>query len=177
MICSQNSSLSCSFETSLISHQSQRITRVVGEPDDPPSEVVGYFKDECSGNIITEFVALKPKAYSFTTCPPTLYDPTRPDAPAPPVKSKQVAKGIVRSTIKPKLRHDTYLEMFREGEIRRLANRAIRSKLHQVYSIEVVKLGLHPFDDKRYLLANLEDGSPNPFTHAFGHYSIPTADI
>ena len=40
----------------------------VGEPDDPRSGVVGYFKDECTGNIITEFVALKPKAYSFTNC-------------------------------------------------------------------------------------------------------------
>ena len=32
----------------------------VGEPTDPRSGVVGYFKDECSGNIITELVALKP---------------------------------------------------------------------------------------------------------------------
>ena len=53
-------------------------------------------------------------------------------------------------------------------------NLAIRSKLHQVYSIEVEKRGLHPLDDKRYLLANLEDSSPNPFTHAYGHYAIPT---
>ena len=67
--------------------------------------------------------------------------------------------------------------MFREGEIQRLPNRAIRSKLQQVYSIEVEKRGLHLFDDKLYLLANLEDGSPNPFTHAFGHYSIQTEDI
>ena len=64
--------------------------------------------------------------------------------------------------------------MFREGELQRLPNRAIRSKLHQVYSLEVKKRGLHPFDDKRYLVANLEDGSPNPFTHAYRHYSIPT---
>ena len=61
----------------------------VGETDDPSSGVVGYFKDECSGNIITEFVALKPKAYSFTTCPATLYEPKRSDAPEPPVKSKK----------------------------------------------------------------------------------------
>ena len=60
----------------------------VGEPNDPRSGVVGYFKEECSGNIITEFEALKPKAYSFTTCAPTLYDPKYFDAPAPPVKSK-----------------------------------------------------------------------------------------
>ena len=131
----------------------------MGEPDDPRSGVVGYFKNQCSGNIITEFVALKPKA--FTTCPPTLYDPIRADAPAPPVKSKQVAKGIARSTIKQKLRHETYLEMFREGPLQRLPNRAIRSKLHQVYSLEVEERGLHSFDDKLYLLAN-QDGSPNP---------------
>ena len=148
----------------------------VGEPNDPRSGVVGYFKDECSENIITEFVALKPKAYSFTTCAPTLYDPAHPDAPAPVIKSKQVAMGIARSTIKQKLQHETYLEMFREGELQRLPNRAIRSKLHQVYSIEVQKRGLHPFDDKKYLLANLEDGSPNSFTHAIGHCKIPTEE-
>ena len=89
----------------------------VGEPDDPRSEVVGYFKDECNGNIIMMFVALKPKAYSFTCRPPTLYDPTRKDAPAPPVKSKQIAKGVARSSIKRKLCHKTYLEMLREDAL------------------------------------------------------------
>ena len=38
------------------------------------------------------------------------------------------------------------------------------------------KRGLHPYDDKRYLLDNLEDGSPNPNSHAYGHYSIPATD-
>ena len=135
----------------------------VGEPNDPRSGVVGYLKDETAGDQITEFIALKPKAYSYTTCKPTLYNPTQPDAPAPTVKSKQVAKGIARSTVKKHLSHETYLEMFREGPLQRPPNRAIRSKLHQVYSLEVNKRGLHPFDDKRYLIANLEDGSPNPF--------------
>ena len=35
----------------------------VGEPNDSRFGVVGYFKDECSGNIITKIVALHPKAY------------------------------------------------------------------------------------------------------------------
>ena len=54
----------------------------VGEPNDLRSGVVGYFKDECSGNIITEFVALKPNTftYLFTTCAPTSYDSHQPDA-------------------------------------------------------------------------------------------------
>ena len=38
------------------------------------------------------------------------------------------------------------------------------------------KRDLHPCDDKRYLLDSLNDGSPNPYTHAYGHYSIPTTD-
>ena len=85
----------------------------VGEPNYPRSGAVGYYKNECSGNIITEFVAIKPKAYSFTTCAPPISDHS--DAPATTIKSKQVAKGIASSRIKQKLRHDTYLKMFREG--------------------------------------------------------------
>ena len=108
--------------------------------------------------------------------PATLFDPEHPDAPPPAIKHKQVAKGIARATIKQKLRHDTYVEMYREGPLQRLPNRAIRSKLHCVYTLEVQKRGLHPYDDKRYLLENLADGSPNPFTYAYGHYAIPVAN-
>ena len=37
---------------------------------------------------------------------------------------------------------------------------------------EQERRGLCPYDDKRYLLADLQDGSPNPNTHAYGHYSL-----
>ena len=56
-----------------------------GDPNDPRAGVVGYFKDECSGQVITVLVAVKPKMYSITTCYPTLYDPEHPDAPPPPI--------------------------------------------------------------------------------------------
>ena len=32
--------------------------------------------------------------------------------------------------------------------------------------------GLCPYDDKRYLLADLPDGRPNPNTHAYGHRDL-----
>ena len=32
--------------------------------------------------------------------------------------------------------------------------------------------GLCPYDDKRYLLADLPDGRPNPNTHAYGHCNL-----
>ena len=41
-----------------------------------------------------------------------------------------------------------------------------------MYSLEQEKRGLCPYDDKRYLLANLPDGSPNPNTHAYGHKDL-----
>ena len=39
-------------------------------------------------------------------------------------------------------------------------------------SLEQKKRGLCPYDDKRYLLADLPDGSPNPNTHAYGHKDL-----
>ena len=41
-----------------------------------------------------------------------------------------------------------------------------------MYSLAVEKRGLIAYDDKRVLLANLENGEPNPHTHAYGHYSL-----
>lgn len=42
----------------------------------------------------------------------------------------------------------------------------IRSFGHQLYNVELNKLGLSPFDDKRYLL---DDGITSL---AYGHYKI-----
>ena len=33
-------------------------------------------------------------------------------------------------------------------------------------------MGLCDYDDKRYMLAPLANGDPNPFTHAYGHYAV-----
>ena len=38
--------------------------------------------------------------------------------------------------------------------------------------MEPEKRGLCPYDDKRYLLADLPDGRPNPNTHAYGHCDL-----
>ena len=38
--------------------------------------------------------------------------------------------------------------------------------------MEQEKRGLCPYDDKRYLLADLPDGSPNPNTNAYGHRDL-----
>ena len=41
-----------------------------------------------------------------------------------------------------------------------------------MYTVEQEKRGLCPYDDKRYLLADLPDGRPNPNTHAYGHRDL-----
>ena len=91
---------------------------------------VGYFKDECKGDPVVEFVGLRPKMYSFT-----VMDAQDPDPRLPPVpvhlKNKAVAKGITRANIK-RFTHEDYLTMFREGDSRKVTNRRIGSKLHQV---------------------------------------------
>ena len=40
----------------------------LGTPKDPNKNKVGFFKNETKGNLIIEFVALKPKMYSFKVC-------------------------------------------------------------------------------------------------------------
>ena len=42
----------------------------------------------------------------------------------------------------------------------------------KVYTMEQEKRGLSPYDDKRYLLADLPDGPPNPNTHVYGHRDL-----
>ena len=38
--------------------------------------------------------------------------------------------------------------------------------------MEQEKRGLCPYDNKRYLLADLPDGRPNPSIHAYGHRDL-----
>ena len=82
--------------------------------------------------------------------------------------------------------------MYKEREATKVTNRRIASKLHQVfliikykftyvnkllfklkvYSLAVENRGLIVYDDKRVLLANLDNGEPNPYTHDYGNYSL-----
>ena len=90
---------------------------------------VGYFKDETKGDPIVEFVALRPKMYSFTVCRATKY--TQGLNCEVEMRHKNVAKGISRSQIK-QFKHEDYLRMYTGGALKNVVNRRIGSKLHQV---------------------------------------------
>jgi hypothetical protein len=118
--------------------------------------VVGKMKDESAGGIITEYVGLRPKMYSYTTKPV--------DEDEPPKEAKR-AKGIQKAAIND-LHHADYLAQLKRGAENYVNVRRIGQKHHRVFTIEGVKRGLCAFDDKRYLLA---DGIN---TMAHGHYAI-----
>ena len=88
---------------------------------------IGYFKDECKGNPIVEFVGLRPKIMEAVE-----YDQRRPPLDGVHFKHKAVAKGVSRANIK-NFTHDDYVAMCREGEAFQVTNRRNGSKLHQVF--------------------------------------------
>ena len=120
-------------------------------------KVLGKMKDETHGIPIQEFIGLRPKMYSI------LY--TQNDK----LVEKKTAKGIKKSVTKRKLRHANYKECLFEKRQTMASMNQIRSERHEIYSIKLNKIGLSPYDDKRYIL---NDGMN---TLAYGHYKTITA--
>jgi hypothetical protein len=133
-----------------------------GYPNDHPlfsdenKMVVGKMKDESASGIITEYVGLRPKMYSYLTKPE--------DENEPPKEAKR-AKGIQKAAIAD-LHHADYLAQLKRAAENYVNVRRIGQKHHRVFTIDGMKRGLCSFDDKRYLLP---DGIR---TLAHGHYSI-----
>ena len=84
------------------------------------------------------------------------YDPRLPPLDAVHFKHKAVAKGVSRTNIK-NFTHDDYVAMFREGEGRKVTNRRIGSKLHQV--IFKVNYGQASYFTLFHYLADLHAGA------------------
>ena len=68
--------------------------------------------------------------YVLTVMDAEEYDPRLP-VESVQLRHKAVAKGVSRANLK-RLTHDEYVTMFREGDARKVTNRRIGSKLHQV---------------------------------------------
>ena len=105
------------------------------------------FKDELGGVPIEEFVGLKPKMYSISAGG----------------RQKLSAKGVCRYAQKH-LTHDVYEKVLQTYRSIKLLNTRIGSTKHQIQTIQINKVSLSCFDDKRFLL---EDGIS---TLPHGHY-------
>ena len=96
-------------------------------------------KDELGGKIITEFVTLRPKTYSFLT------DDDKED---------KKAKGTEKCIIKNEIKFNDYKKcLFSDELILRLQQRFI-SKKHDVYTENVNKIALSNNNDKRIISTN-----------------------
>jgi hypothetical protein len=105
-------------------------------------------KDEMAGQPILEFVGLRPKMYSIL----------EGDG-----EEKKKAKGIAKRTT-AKLRHQQYITTLFNEQSSTVTMQRISSAKHDVYTVELTKIGLSPYDDKRYVL------SDKISTLAHGHF-------
>ena len=97
-------------------------------------KVIGLMKDELGGNIMTEFVALRAKTYSYL-----IGDDIE-------VKKDKVIKKCV---IKRILKFQDYKNCLFNNEVILTSQQRFKSELHYVYTEEVNKIALSSNDDKR----------------------------
>ena len=96
-------------------------------------------KDELGGKIITEFVTLRPKTYSFLTN----------DG-----KEDKKAKGTKKCIIKKMIKFNYYKKCLLNGEIILKSQQRFISNKHDVYTENSNKIALSNNDDKRIVLSN-----------------------
>ena len=108
-------------------------------PTGKNKKIIGLMKDELGGKIITEFVTLRPKTYSFVT------DDGKKDK-----KTKGTKKCVIKNKIKF---NDSKKCLFSDKLILRSQQRFI-SKKHNVYTENVNKIALSNNDDKRIISSN-----------------------
>ena len=114
-------------------------------------KVIGKFKDEACGILITEFVGLKSNMYSYVKNNE---------------KGGRTAKGIKKNVIKNNIRHEDYKNTLINNKRIHHKMKTIRSQRHRLGSYEINKVSLSSFDDKCYIHDN------GTSSYAYGHYKI-----
>lgn len=119
----------------------------------PPvnKKVLGLMNDENSGKIMTEFVGLRAKMYSFKI-----------DGEDVKKSTVKKSKGVVGSTLKTVTFADYKNCLFNKTIMYR-KQKFIKSEQHQVFSIKQKKEVLNPNDDKRKLIPETTDTLPWSF--------------
>ena len=112
-------------------------------------KVIGLMKDELGGEIMKEFVSLRPKMYGYRV------------GNSEPKKCKGIKKCVVKKTIS----FDDYKRCLFIGESSHRSQLLFRSRKHEVRTLEVNKLALSREDDKRISI----DGVASC---AIGHYRV-----
>lgn len=127
--------------------------------DPTNKKVLGKFKDETEGCPIIEFVGLRAKMYSLKVH-------KRASTP----QEKKTGKGIQKAHLKEKVSHDDYRQCLmsdKRKDQQQLAGwNTIRSTKHAISTLEINKVGLCCYDNKRWLK---DDGIESL---CYGHHRI-----
>ena len=99
--------------------------------------VIGIFKDELNGNVVTEFAALASKLYAF------LDDKD---------KCEKKAKGVKKCVIKKVLQFDNYNYSLLSDKTIRTIQQRFKNDYHIITTEETNKIALSRKDDKRIQL-------------------------
>ena len=111
-------------------------------------KVLGKFKDECEGKIMTGFIGLRPKSYAFKIHGDD--------------KEYKKCKGTAKNTVKRKIKYDDYNKVLETNEVIHRSFNSIRSKNHMIFSINTTKVSLNSYENKRYWTSALD-------SLAYGH--------
>ena len=103
-------------------------------PTGKNKKVIGLMKDELRGEIITEFIALTPKTYSYLTGND---------------KIDKKAKGTKKCIIKKMIKFDDYEKCLLNDKVILKSQQRFTSTKHDVYTEDVNKIALSNNDDKR----------------------------
>ena len=108
-------------------------------PKRKDKKVIRLMKDELGGMVITEFVALRPKTYSYLT---------------DDCKEDKKAKGTKKCVIKRMIKLNDYKNCLLNGEVVLKSQQRFISKGHDVYTENVNKIALSSNDDKRLIASD-----------------------
>ena len=112
-------------------------------------KVIGLMKDELGGEIITEFVTLRPKTYSYLT------DDSKED---------KKAKGTKKCVIKKMIKFDDFKKCLLNDEVTLNSQQRFISNKHDVYTENVNKIALSNDDYKRIVSSNKITSYPYGYT-------------
>ena len=121
--------------------------------DTSNKKVIGKFKDEANSKIITEFIGLRAKMYAFK------------EGAKETKKGKGIKKNVVKNELKFADYHKSLYGSTKEEIQQKVTFNSLRSYKQTIYSVKNNKIGLCSYDDKRFLVDNV-----NTLPH--GHYKI-----
>ena len=102
-------------------------------------KVIGKFKDELGGKILTKFVLLRAKTYAYT------------QLNVDKLEEHKKAKGTKKCVIKKYLNFDLYKKALFNSETIRCTQQRFKSDYHNTYTQTVHKTALDNKDDKRII--------------------------